>query len=76
MENFDGLPYHQRVFTLVRNGVFINTINYYNQKIDLYHMKGLYIEVTYHPVTSQISKIATAEISRLHLYSPISFADE
>jgi hypothetical protein len=75
MQNFDELPYHERVFTLVKNGAFIGTIEYYNQKVDLYHMDGLYIEIVYHPVTSKINKIATAEMSRLHLYSPISLAD-
>jgi hypothetical protein len=60
---------------LVKNGAFIGTIEYYNQKVDLYHVDGPYIEVFYHPVTSKISKITAAEKSRLHLYSPISLAD-
>ncbi|UZR99806.1 hypothetical protein [Chondrinema litorale] len=71
MDNFDDLPYEEKVFTLVKNGAFINSINYYNQKVDLYHMNGIFVEVFYHPVSSTIHEIATAEPKRLHLYSPV-----
>ena len=71
MDNFDNLPYHEKVFTLIKGGTFINSINFNNQRVDLYHLKGIFIEVFCHPVTTEIDKICIAGSNRLHLYSPI-----
>ncbi|UZR99985.1 hypothetical protein [Chondrinema litorale] len=75
MKNFDALPYEEKIYTLVMNCSFINSINYYNQKVDLYHMGDFFIEVFYHPVTFKIDQICTADRSRLHLYSPVNIDD-
>ena len=75
MENFDALPYEDKVFTIIKNGVFLNTISLENQLIDLYHLKGIYVELFYHPKTAKVQKISIADATRLHLYSPVDISD-
>lgn len=76
MENFDALSYHEKVFTIIKKGSFLNTISYFGQKVDLYHVEGLYVELFYHPVTAKVSKIQEADEARLHLYSPINLSED
>ena len=76
MENFDALPYEEKVFSIIKNGVFLNTITLNQQKVDLYHLKGLYVELFYHPVTAKVANIQVANPNRLHLYSPIDIKNQ
>ena len=76
MENFDALPYEEKVFSIIKNGVFLNTITLNQQKVDLYHLKGFYVELFYHPVTAKVANIQVANPSRLHLYSPIDINNQ
>jgi len=75
MENFDALSYEEKVFTIIKNGIFLNTIDFQEQLIDLYHLKGLYVELFYHPETAKVQKISIASAERLHLYSPLDISD-
>lgn len=76
MENFDELPFYDKVFSVIKHGAFLGSIDYYNQKVDLYHVNGLYVELFYHPVTAKIAHIQLAEPKRLHLYSPMNLKEE
>ncbi len=75
MEDFDALPYEDKVITIIENGIFLNTISHDNQLIDLYHLKGIYVELFYHPKTAKVQKISIADATRLHLYSPVDISD-
>lgn len=75
MKYFDELPKEKRFLLLMQKGSFIGTINYYNQKIDLYNIEGEYVEVIYTPDTMMVYRIALAERCRLHLYSIIKSVD-
>ncbi|UZR98336.1 hypothetical protein [Chondrinema litorale] len=76
MENFDAMPYHEKVFTIIRKGTFLNTIKHLGYNVDLYHVEGLYVELFYHPVTAKVNKIQKADETRLHLYSPINLNED
>lgn len=73
---FDTLSIEDRFLLLLKDGAFIDSIIYYNQKIDLYSIDSLYVEVTFCPETSKITRVASAEKCRIHLYSPVRTSDD
>ena len=55
--DFDKLSLNERAELLWSRGKFLVTVNYYNQKVNLYSMDGKYFELWYDVSGNQIEKI-------------------
>lgn len=56
-EDFHRLSMHQKIKTLYIEGTFVVGIRYYRHKINLYLLKGEYVEVFYNHKLDKIDKI-------------------
>lgn len=56
-KDFISLPFYDQLRALYVEGTFIVAIRYYKHKVNLYLMKGYYIEVFYNHKEDKIDKI-------------------
>jgi hypothetical protein len=68
-DNFNDLSMDEKGKILFSKGSYIAVRDYYNYKVQLYGLKGFYVEVWYHPKMNNIDKIeALNDEKSLNLY--------
>lgn len=69
---FNSLSLDEKADIVFQKDSFVDTREYYNQTINLYLVKGFYVEVWYLPSENTISDITLPTSAQLSLYkSPI-----
>jgi hypothetical protein len=68
-DNFNDLSLDEKGKIIFSKGSYIAVRDYYNYKVQLYGLKGFYVEVWYNPRTNSIDKIETMDNEKsLNLY--------
>jgi hypothetical protein len=67
-DNYSTLTFDERASILWDRGTFLETVDYYNQAVNLYSLYSFFVEVYYNSADNQIEKLEVAGPDELKKY--------
>jgi hypothetical protein len=68
MDGFENLSLEEKAKIACDEGIYMESITYYNATVNLYSWNKVFIEVYYHPATNEIERISIATDQDMNKY--------